>query len=142
VLALAAGAGGCGGGDEQAAPEPKIEGAVPFMNSFVRRMVVGGRWEEIDPDVAPEISPEMKKLQRTLVRDGVRRVKGPGKVRRDCPENVFIGAGNECLLYELEGRESKPVAGTMRIVGMLRLWVDRFEGSWEVTNFTYDARVT
>jgi hypothetical protein len=141
VLALAAGAGGCGGGDEKA-PDPKIEEAVPFTNSFVRRMVVGGRWEEIDSDVAAEISPEMKKLQRTLVRDGVRRIKGPGKVRRDCPENVVIGAGNECLLYELEGRESKPVAGTTRIEGMLRLWVDGSEGSWEVTNFTYDARVT
>ena len=142
VLVLAAGVGGCGGDDETAAPDPKIEDAVPFVNSFVRRLVVGGHWEEIDSDVSSEISSEMQSLQRTLVAerraDASRSRAGSVKTAPRTPSAV-----PERSAWSTSSRahsQSVPVAGETRIDATLRLWVDRSEGTWEVTGYTYDAK--
>ena len=137
-------AAGCGGDsgrtDTDDAPDPAA--ATAFADGFVRDLV-GGRWADISADVSPEATTAVRSFQRQLRTDKVARVVGKGVPRSDCPPNPAADAGNDCLAYRLAGRRVEPVSGKVtRIDGRLLLWVDREDGDWEVTTFSYDAGVS
>jgi hypothetical protein len=116
--------------------------AQAFADGFVRRLVVDGRWSGISADVPRTIAREMRRFQRDLVDDNVRQVVGRGVLRKDCEPNVTLGTGNECFLYRLRGDQIEPVSGVRHIVrGGLRIWFRPDEGSWELSNYSYDATV-
>ena len=130
-MALAALVAGCGGS------KPTKENAKPFADSFVRRLVVVGTWDSIERDVWPEVTPEMRKFQSQIRKDGIRKVGGPGQLRHDCPTAPFVGAGSDCFVYELSGKQVVPLGGAHPIKARFRIWVDREEDQWQVINYDY-----
>lgn len=128
---------GCGGDSEPSAP---IEEAKPFADDFVQRLVVVGRWDAIEGDVSAQLRQQMRDFQATIRRDGVRRVRGSGRLRHDCPQNeIVVEAGRDCFVYRLEGGEAALSAGVRRIRARFRLWVKPQDGSWEVVNYDYEV---
>jgi hypothetical protein len=106
----------------------------------VRRLVVAGRWDAVEGDVSAQLRQQMRDFQATIRRDGVRRVRGPGQLRHDCPPNqVVVEAGRDCFVYRLEGRETVLSAGVRRIRARFRLWVAPQDGTWEVVNYDYEV---
>jgi hypothetical protein len=140
---LALAAAGCGGsGDSSSEDEFEIADAQAFAEGFVQRLVVGGNWSAISDDVPPLVAREVRRFQRDLVDDNVRQIRGGGQLRTDCEPNVTLGTGNECFLYRLRGDQIEPVSGERHIVrGQLRIWFRPDDGSWELSNYSYDANV-
>jgi hypothetical protein len=126
---------GCGGGSE---PSSEVEDAQPFADDFVRRLVVVGRWDAIEGDVSAFLRQQMRGFQATIRRDGVRKVRGSGALRHDCPENEIAGAGRDCYVYRLEGGQVF-VVGATRLRARFRLWLEPQDGSWEVINYDYEV---
>jgi hypothetical protein len=127
---------GCGGDSEQS---PALAEARPFADDFVRRLVAG-RWEAIEGDVSALLRRQMRDFQVTIRRDGVRKVRGRGALRHDCPENEVVPeAGRDCFAYRLEGRQVVLVAGVRRLRARFRLWLEPQDGSWEVINYDYEV---
>jgi hypothetical protein len=133
---LAALVAGCGGSSERS---PELEEAQPFADDFVNRLVVDGRWAEIEGDVSAQLRQQLREFQATIRSNGVRRVRGPGLLRHDCPPNqVVVEAGKDCFVYRLEGRNMF-TAGFPRLRARLRLWVRPQDGTWEVINYDYEV---
>jgi hypothetical protein len=143
VLALALAAAGCGGsGGSSSEDEFEMADARAFADGFVQRLVVGGKWSAISDDVPRLVAREVRRFQRDLVDDNVRQMLGRGQLRTDCEPNVTLGTGNECFLYRLRGDQIEPVSGERHIVrGQLRIWFRPDDGSWELSNYSYDATV-
>ena len=90
--------------------------------------------------MSAQLRQQMRDFQATIRRDGVRKVRGTGRLRHDCPENqVVIEAGRDCFVYRLEGRQALLTPGVRRLRARFRLWVTPQDGSWEVIN--YDSEV-
>jgi hypothetical protein len=105
----------------------------------VRKLVVDGRWESVVDDVSPMLRRELRRFQLTIRRDGVRQVVGSGALRRDCPPNRVVGAGKECFVYRLRGKQVIPVAGVKRIDARFRLWATYEDSAWQVINYDYQV---
>jgi hypothetical protein len=103
----------------------------------VHRLVVDGRWEAVEDDVAPHLSLALRRFQERIRRDGIRGVAGPGRLRHDCPPAPAVGAGKDCFLYRLQGAKLVPVAGMTRIRASFHLWVSYADGAWQVVNYDY-----
>ena len=105
----------------------------------MQRLVVVGRWDAIEGDVSAQLRQQMRDFQATIRRDGVRRVRGPGRLRHDCPQNeIVVEAGRDCFVYLLEGRGDVLSAGDP-LQARFRLWVTPQDGSWEVINYDYEV---
>ncbi len=133
-MALAA---GCGGGSK---PSPSLDEARPFADGFVDRLVVEGRWAAIEGDVSAQLRQQMRDFQKTIRRNGVRTVRGPGALRHDCPPNQVVPeAGKDCFVYLLENRQAVLAPGVRRLRARFRLWVEPQDGSLEVINYDYEV---
>lgn len=128
---------GCGGSKSET-KAPPIERAQGFADDFVRRLVVVGRWDAVADDVAPLLTRQVRHFQVSIRRDGVRKVRGPGALRHDCPVNPASGAGNDCFVYWLAGRQVVPTRGAMALTARYRLWVGYGGGRWQVVSYDYD----
>jgi hypothetical protein len=101
---------------------------------------VAGRWAAIEGDVSAQLRQQMRDFQATIRRDGVRKVRGPGVLRQDCPLNQVVPeAGRDCFVYRLEGRRAVVVAGVRRLRARFRMWVVPQDGTWEVVNYDYEV---
>ena len=123
---------GCGG-----SKHPSLSEARPFADGFVHRLV-GGSWQSVEGDVDPLLTRQLRSFQSTIRRDGMRTVQGPGKLRSDCPPAAAVGAGNECFVYRLSGRQVVPLAGVRKLSARYRLWLRYEGGHWLVVNYDYD----
>ena len=101
--------------------------------------VVGGRWDAIEGDVSAPLRQQMRDFQATIRRNGVRKVRGPGALRHDCPPNQVVAeAGKDCFVYRLEGRQAVLAPGVRRLRARFRLWVEPQDGTWQVINYDYE----
>jgi hypothetical protein len=141
ALTIAAGVAGCGGGGGGTeTTEPSIEKGRSFADDFVHRLIVVGRWKAVVDDTSPQVRKEIRKFQSTLMKNGVRKVVGPGDVRRNCPTSPVVGATNECIAYHLTGGYQIPITGQrVAIRARLRLWLEWINGRWRVLSYDYDA---
>ena len=106
----------------------------------MQRLVVDGRWGAVEGDVSAQLRAQMRDFQATIRRDGVRKVRGSGALRHDCPPNEVVPeAGRDCFLYRLEGRQAVLVAGR-RLRARFRLWVTPTDNTWEVINYDYEVQ--
>jgi hypothetical protein len=102
--------------------------------------VVDGRWAAIEGDVIAQLRQQLRDFQATIRRNGVRRVRGPGALRHDCPPNqVVFEAGKDCFAYRLEGNQAMQSAGMRRLRARFRLWVAPSDDTWEVINYDYEV---
>jgi hypothetical protein len=102
--------------------------------------VAVGRWDAIEGDVSASLRQQRRDFQATIRRDGVRKVRGAGALRHDCPQNQIVPeAGRDCFVYRLEGRQAVLVAGVRRLRARFRLWLEPQDGSWEVINYDYEV---
>jgi hypothetical protein len=108
-----------------------------FADSFVRELVAG-RWDPIAEDVAPLLTRQTRSFQESIREDGIRKVRGPGSLRHDCPENPAADAGADCFVYRLSGRQLVPIRGEVELEARHRLWVKYEDGRWQVVNYDYD----
>jgi hypothetical protein len=131
-------AAGCGGSKESKAPP--IQRAQGFADDFVHRLVVVGRWDAVASDVAPLQTRPLRHFQDSIRRDGIREVQGPGTLRHDCPVSPNVGAGKDCFVYRLRGRQVVPNEGIVVLNPRYRLWVKYVDGLWQVVSFDYDLR--
>ncbi|HEU5065436.1 MAG TPA: hypothetical protein VFT86_06065 [Gaiellaceae bacterium] len=137
MLLIAALVAGCGGSSDETQP---LQDAQPFADAFVDRLVADGRWAAIEGDLSAQLRQPMRDFQATIRRNGVRRVRGPGALRHDCPPNEVVPeAGKDCFVYRLEGRQAVLVAGVRRLRARFRLWVEPQEGTWQVINYDYEV---
>ncbi len=146
VALVAVLAGGCGGGSAKSQagppPAPPLTEGQSFADDFVRRLVVG-RWQAVRDDIVSLIRPYARDFQKTIRRDGVNKVLGPGQLRSDCPPNAISGAGKDCFVYHLIGSKPIPVSGiTKKINSRYRIWLAYEDERWQVIHYDYDARVT
>jgi hypothetical protein len=124
---------GCDGGS---AGGPALDEAKPFADDFVRRLVAG---RPVVDDTAPLLRAELRRFQRTIRRDGVQEIVGPGALRHDCPPNPVVDAGPDCFAYRLRGEQVVPVAGRRRFVARYLLWPRYEDGAWEVIHYDYSV---
>ena len=96
-----------------------------------------GRWDAVSADVSPELTPNMRSFQMHIKQDGIRRVSGAGVLRHDCPPAESVGAGKDCFLVALSGRQVVPVEGVRKLSARLRLWPAYEDGRWQVINYDY-----
>jgi hypothetical protein len=106
----------------------------------VRRLVVVGRWDAVAGDVAPLQTREARHFQDSLRRDGIRTILGPGALRHDCPVSPAVGAGSDCFVYRLRGRQILPTEGVVTLNSRFRLWVGYVDGRWQVISYDYDLK--
>jgi hypothetical protein len=104
----------------------------------MHRLVVVGRWEAVEADVAPLLTHDIRGFQDQIRRDGIRKVREPGALRHDCPVSPSVDAGKDCFVYGLEGRRVVPIQGVTVLKARYRLWVGYADGQWQVINFDYD----
>ena len=99
-----------------------------------------GRWDAIEGDISASLRQQMRGFQATIRRDGVRKVRGAGALRHDCPQNQVVPeAGRDCFVYRLEGRQVVPVAGVRRLRARFRLWLAPQDDTWQVINYDYEV---
>jgi hypothetical protein len=79
----------------------------------MRRLVVVGRWDAFVDDVAPLLTRDVRGVQDQIRRDGIRKVRGSGALRHDCPVSPSVGAGKDCFAYRLEGRQVAAIGVNM-----------------------------
>jgi hypothetical protein len=127
---------GCGGSSK---PTPTIEDGAPFADSFVQRLVVGN-WNEIEAGVSPELTPNLRSFQAHIKLDGIKRASKAGVLRHDCPPASAVGAGKDCFLYVLSGRQVVPLGGVRKLSARLRLWPAYEDGHWQVVNYDYELK--
>jgi hypothetical protein len=127
---------GCGGSKQHTLAEAR-----PFADGFVQRLV-GGSWQSVESDVEPLLTRQLRRFQSTIRHDGMRTVLGPGELRSDCPPAPAVGAGKDCFVYRLSGRQVVPLAGVRKLSARYRLWVRYEGGHWMVVNYDYDLSRT
>jgi len=110
--------------------------AKPFADSFAQRLVTGS-WDAVAADVSPELTPNMRSFQAHIKQDGIKLVSKAGMLRRDCPPAEAVGAGKDCFLYVLSGRQVLPLEGVRKLSARLRLWPVYSDGRWQVVNYDY-----
>jgi hypothetical protein len=108
----------------------------------VRRLVVVGRWDAVAADVAPLLTRDLRSFQDSIRRDGIRKVRGTGALRHDCPVKPSVDAGKDCFAYRLEGRQLVPAGGVVMLKARFRIWVAYVDGVWQVITFDYDLKQT
>jgi hypothetical protein len=101
----------------------------------MHRLVVVGRWDAVEADVAPLLTRDVRGFQDQIRRDGIRKVRGPGALRHDCPVSPSVDAGKDCFVYRLR---VVPAGGVVVLKARYRLWVGYEDGLWHVINFDYD----
>jgi hypothetical protein len=106
----------------------------------MHRLVVVGRWDAIADDVAPLAIREIRSFQDSIRRDGIRKVRGTGVLRHDCPVSPSVGAGHDCFVYRLEGRQLVPAGGVVALNARYRLWLGYEDGNWQVLTYDYDLK--
>ena len=104
----------------------------------MRRLVVDGRWEAVEADVAPLLTRDLRTFQESIRRDGIRKVRGKGVLRHDCPVKPSVDAGKDCFAYRLEGQQIVPAGGVVKLKANYRMWVAYVDGAWQVITFEYD----
>ena len=104
----------------------------------MHRLVVVGRWDAIAADVPPLQTRQVRDFQVSLRRDGIRQVVGHGALRHDCPVSPSVGAGKNCFVYRLRGRQVVPTQGVTLLNSRLHLWVAYVDGHWQLANYQYD----
>ena len=140
ILALFA-AAGCGGSKSASTTQtPSIQDEQGFADGFVHRLVVVGRWGAVAGDVPPLQTRNVRSFQDTLRTDGVRKVIGHGALRHDCPATPAVGAGKDCFVYHLRGRQVVPTQGAVVLNSQFRLWLSYVDGHWQFANYDYDLR--
>jgi hypothetical protein len=106
----------------------------------VHGLVVDGRWAAIEGEISAELRQTMRDFQRTIRRNGVREVRGPGALRHDCPPNQVVPeAGKDCFVYRLEGRRTVLAPGVPRLRARFRLWLAPQDATWQVINYDYEV---
>ena len=108
----------------------------------MRRLVVVGRWEAVADDVAPLLTRDLRSFQDSIRRDGIRKVRGTGILRHNCPVSPSVDAGKDCFAYRLEGRQLVPAGGVVKLKARFRIWVAYEDGAWQVITFDYDLNRT
>jgi len=104
----------------------------------MHRLVVVGRWDAVASDIAPLLTRELRTFQESIRREGIRKVRGSGILRHDCPRSPTVNAGKDCFAYRLEGRQVLPIQGVVLLKANFRLWAEYVDGSWQVINYEYD----
>ena len=100
--------------------------------------LVAGRWTPIESDVSPVLTRSMRDFQSTIQRDGIRRVRLPGRLAHDCPPSAAVNAGKDCFVYRLSGQHVAPVGATP-LDARFRLWLNYEDGRWQAVNYSYDV---
>jgi hypothetical protein len=136
ILALFA-AAGCGGSKSASKP-PATQQAQGYADGFVHRLVVVGRWAAVESDVPPLQTRSVRRFQDSLRKDGFRQVIGQGVLRHDCPAAPAVGAGKDCFVYHLRGRQAVPTQGVTVLNSQFRLWVTYAGGQWRFANYDYN----
>ena len=103
------------------------------------KKLVAGRWGPIESSVAPTLTRSLREFQATIRRDGIRRVRLPGRLANDCPPSPSVGAGKDCFVYMVSGRHEAPVAGVAALDARFRLWLKYEDGRWQAINYSYDV---
>jgi hypothetical protein len=134
VLVIGLLVAGCGGSSKS---KPSTEDAKPFADSFMHRLVEVGTWNAVEGDVSPDVTREVQSFQVQLRRDGIDRVAKKGVLRHDCPPAPSVGAGKDCFVYVVSGRQVVPLGGVQKLKARLRLWVEPLGDGWEVNNYDY-----
>ena len=106
----------------------------------MHRMVVVGSWDAIAADVSPIATRELRRFQDSIRRDGIRKVRGTGVLRHDCPAIPSVGAGHDCFVYQLAGRQVLPFEGVVMLRARYRLWLGYEDGNWQVLTYDYDLK--
>jgi len=106
----------------------------------MHRLVVVGRWDAIAADVAPLGTRGLRSFQDSIRRDGIRKVRGTGVLRHDCPVSPSVGAGHDCFVYQLAGRQVVPFEGVVKLRARYRLWLGYEDGNWQVLTYDYDLK--
>jgi hypothetical protein len=103
----------------------------------MHRLVEVGTWEAVEGDVSPGLTRAMRSFQAHLRRDGIDRVSKAGVLRHNCPPAPAVGAGKDCFVYVVSGRQIVPIGGVRNLKARLRLWVEPFADTWQVINYDY-----
>jgi hypothetical protein len=127
---------GCGGSKSKT-EAPPIEQAQGFADDFVRNLVAGR--SDVADDVAPLLTRQLRQFQASIRRDGIRKVRGPGALRHDCPPSAFVEGGSDCFVYWLTGRQIVPTRGPVALTARFRLRVAHEGARWLVVNYDYDV---
>ena len=109
--------------------------------------MVVGRWDAVEGDVSGQLRQAMRDFQAAIRRDGVRKVRGRGALRDDCPPNqVVVEAGKDCFVYRLENSRAVLAPGravlapgVKRLRARFRLWVEPQDDTWQVINYDYEV---
>lgn len=104
----------------------------------MHNLVVVDTWDAVAPDVSPILTVPLRRFQATLRSSGIRKVQGSGKLRHDCPPAKTVGAGKDCFVYTLLGRQLVPAGGVVTTKSRFRLWPEYTDGQWQVVNYDYD----
>ena len=106
----------------------------------MHRLVVSGRWDAVEGDVSAQLRQAMRDFQAALRRDGVRKVRGRGALRHDCPPNQVVPeAGKDCFVYRLENSQAVLAPGVNRLRARFRLWLEPQDDTWQVINYEYEV---
>ena len=100
--------------------------------------LVAGSFDAVAEDVPPLLTRQVRDFQASLRHDGIRRVKGSGTLRHDCPVAPNAGAGKDCFVYRLTGRRVVPVGGVVTLNARYRLWVAFTDGHWQLATYDYN----
>jgi hypothetical protein len=103
----------------------------------VHRLVEVGTFDSIEADVSAQVTREIRSFQEHLRRDGIDHVAKAGVLRHDCPPAPTVGAGKDCYVYIVTGRQVVPVGGVQKLKARLRVWVEPSDGTWQVINYDY-----
>lgn len=64
-------------------------------------------------------------------------MSGRGVLRHDCPPASAVGAGKDCFVFVVSGRQVIPIEGVRKFSARLRLWPVYEDGGWQVINYDY-----
>ncbi len=59
-------------------------------------------------------------------------------MRHDCPPAPAVGAGKDCFVYVVSGRQVASIGGVRKLSARFRLWPASQNGRWQVVNYDYE----